>query len=55
LPLLFGFLGGLVAFLVNRNVAPRAARAMLLVGAGLSLLYTLFLVSRGGNGSTLAP
>jgi hypothetical protein len=56
LPVLFGLLGGLVAFLVNREVDHRVARAMLLVGAGLSLLVTLLVVSRGGgNGSTLAP
>ncbi len=56
LPILFGFLGGLVAFLVNRQVDPRAARAMLLVGAGLSLIVTFLVASRGGvNSSTLAP
>jgi hypothetical protein len=56
LPILFGFLGGLVAFLVNREADPRAARAMLLVGAGLSLLVTFLIASRGGvNSSTLAP
>jgi hypothetical protein len=56
LPILFGLLGGLVAFLVNRETDPRTARSMLLVGAGLSLLVTLLVILSGGRtGSTFAP
>ena len=51
LPILFGLLGGLVAFLVNRDRDPRTARAMLIVGAGLTILLTL-LYATGGAPAT---
>ncbi|HSD48560.1 MAG TPA: hypothetical protein VLE71_01895 [Actinomycetota bacterium] len=38
LPILLGWLGGLVAWLVNREADPKTARAMLIVGIVISLV-----------------
>jgi hypothetical protein len=43
LPILVGWLGGLIAWLVNRDVDPRRARQMLITGIAISAL-TLFLI-----------
>ncbi len=46
LPILLGWLGGLIAWLLVREANPRAARAMLLVGiAESALLYVLLRAS----------
>lgn len=43
LPILLGWLGGLIAWLVNRDVDPRLARSMLVTGIGISVLaYLVF-------------
>jgi len=41
MPILLGWLGGLIAWLVNRETDPRTARAMLLVGIAISLIGAL--------------
>jgi len=44
LPILFGWLGGLVAWVVTRDRDPRVARSMLITGIVLSvILFVLFL------------
>jgi hypothetical protein len=44
LPILFGLLGGLIAWLVNKEADPGRARAMLIVGVVVSLLAFLIWV-----------
>lgn len=41
LPIFLGWLGGLIAWLVNREADPKTARAMLLVGIAISLAVAL--------------
>lgn len=41
MPILLGWLGGLIAWLVNRETDPMTARAMLLVGIAISLIGAL--------------
>ena len=41
LPILFGLIGGLIAWLVNKEADPGRARAMLIVGVVMSLLALL--------------
>ena len=48
LPIFMGFLGGLVAWLVNRDVDPPRARAMLVVGI-VSSAISLVLISTTGS------
>lgn len=45
LPILLGWVGGLIAYFVNRETDPAAARAMLVVGIALSLLGVMLLAS----------
>lgn len=45
LPILLGWIGGLIAYFVNREADPAIARAMLLVGIGLSVLGVILLAS----------
>ncbi len=45
LPILLGWIGGLIAYFVNRETDPATARAMLLVGIGLSVLGVILLAS----------
>jgi hypothetical protein len=44
LPIFMGWLGGLIAWLVNKDVDPRMARAMLITGIVVSVLLVVFLV-----------
>lgn len=41
LPIFMGWLGGLIAWLVNKDVDPRRARQMLATGIGVSLLLVI--------------
>ncbi len=50
LPIFMGWLGGLIAWLVNRDVDPRRARAMLITGVAISVVLLLFVLS--GEAST---
>ena len=43
LPILLGWLGGLVAWLVNKEADPKTARAMLLVGIVISVVGALLI------------
>lgn len=45
LPILLGWIGGLIAYFVNREADPATARAMLLVGIALSLVGALLLAT----------
>jgi hypothetical protein len=45
LPILLGWVGGLIAYFVNREADPATARAMLVVGIVLSLFGVLLLAS----------
>ncbi len=46
LPILMGWLGGLIAWIVNRDVEPDRARAMLLTGIAISVVVFLLVVLR---------
>ncbi|HET9723291.1 MAG TPA: hypothetical protein VFR44_05550 [Actinomycetota bacterium] len=50
LPILLGWLGGLVAWLVNREADPRTARAMLIVGIAISLVGAVLVVLLTSSG-----
>ena len=46
LPIFMGWLGGLIAWLINKDVDPKRARAMLMLGVGLSVaLFVLFILA----------
>jgi hypothetical protein len=40
-----GWLGGLIAWLVNKDVDPKRARAMLITGIAVSVVLVILLVS----------
>jgi hypothetical protein len=44
LPIFMGWLGGLIAWLVNRDADPKMARAMLITGIVVSVLLLVFLL-----------
>jgi len=46
LPILAGWLGGLIAWLLLRDNDPAKARAMLLTGIGISAVLILLIVSQ---------
>jgi hypothetical protein len=48
-PILLGFIGGLIAFFVNRKEDPTSAFAMLMVGIVVSVLLTLLLLAGWSN------
>lgn len=48
LPIILGWIGGLVAWLVNREADPKTARAMLIVGIAISVLAGVALYYAGG-------
>jgi hypothetical protein len=50
LPILMGWLGGLIAYLINRDVDPRRARAMLITGIALSAVLFLLLLTNANSG-----
>ena len=50
LPILMGWLGGLIAYLINRDVDPRRARAMLITGIALSVVLFLMLITSANSG-----
>jgi hypothetical protein len=52
LPILFGLLGGLVAWLVNRRADPRTARTMLLVGLAISVVLVILRAAAGTTTNT---
>ncbi|MFL5767100.1 MAG: hypothetical protein ACJ758_04565 [Actinomycetota bacterium] len=54
-PILFGLLGGLVAFLVNRDRDARTARTMLIVGASITIVLTFLYYAGGPQTSQLHP
>ncbi len=39
-----GWLGGLIAWLVNKDIEPRTARAMLITGIVISVVLLVFLL-----------
>jgi len=41
LPIFMGWLGGLIAWLVNKDIDPRRARQMLITGIGVSVLLVI--------------
>src|SRR4029453_2404314 len=45
LPIFMGWVGGLIAWLVNKDVDPKRARAMLITGIAISAVVVLLLVS----------
>ncbi|HEU4832708.1 MAG TPA: hypothetical protein VFU18_08380, partial [Actinomycetota bacterium] len=45
LPIFMGWLGGLIAWLVNKDVDPKRARAMLVTGIAISAVVVILLVS----------
>jgi hypothetical protein len=45
LPIFMGWVGGLIAWLVNKDVDPRRARAMLVTGIAISAVVVILLVS----------
>ncbi|HZD78500.1 MAG TPA: hypothetical protein VE646_00455 [Actinomycetota bacterium] len=51
LPIFMGWLGGLIAWLVNRDADPARARAMLITGILISVVI-LFLFIAAGSGSS---
>lgn len=51
LPILMGWLGGLIAWIVNRDADPAKARQMLLVGIVLSVAQFVFVLPLVTSGS----
>lgn len=45
LPIFMGWLGGLIAWLVNRDADPQRARAMLLTGIAISVILFILLIA----------
>lgn len=45
LPIFFGWLGGVIAWLVNKDADPQRARAMLITGIVVSVVLTLLLIA----------
>jgi len=45
LPIFMGWVGGLIAWLINKDVDPRRARAMLVTGIAISAVVVILLVS----------
>jgi hypothetical protein len=52
LPIFMGWLGGLIAWLVNKDIEPRTARAMLITGIVISLVLLVFLLPIYQNAGT---
>jgi hypothetical protein len=50
LPIFMGWLGGLIAWLVNRDADPRTARNMLIVGIAISVIGALLLIAAYSSG-----
>jgi hypothetical protein len=48
LPILMGWLGGLIAWLVNKDVDPQRARAMLITGIAISAVLLVLLLATSG-------
>jgi len=46
LPIFMGWLGGLIAWLVNKDADPRRARQMLFTGIGISVLLVILLLAQ---------
>ncbi|HET9248895.1 MAG TPA: hypothetical protein VFP13_02985 [Actinomycetota bacterium] len=51
LPIFMGWLGGLIAWLVNKDVDPGRARSMLITGIAISVILVILLVSAPPSGS----
>jgi hypothetical protein len=45
LPIFMGWVGGLIAWLVNKDVDPKRARAMLITGIAISAVVVILFVS----------
>jgi uncharacterized membrane protein YeaQ/YmgE (transglycosylase-associated protein family) len=45
LPIFMGWVGGLIAWLVNKDVDPKGARAMLVTGIAISAVVIILYVS----------
>jgi 4-hydroxybenzoate polyprenyltransferase len=45
LPILMGWVGGLIAWLVNKDVDPKRARAMLVTGIAITAVVFILYVS----------
>jgi hypothetical protein len=43
LPIFMGWLGGLIAWLVNKDIDPQRARQMLITGIGVSVLLVILI------------
>ena len=48
-PILLGWLGGVIAWLVNRDVDPRVARNMLITGIVISAVSVILILSVFGG------
>jgi hypothetical protein len=46
LPIFMGWLGGLIAWLVNKDVDPQRARQMLITGIGVSVLLVILILAQ---------
>jgi hypothetical protein len=49
LPIFMGWLGGLIAYLVNRDIDPQRARSMLITGIVLSLVLFVLVILVGAS------
>lgn len=51
LPIFMGWLGGLIAWLVNKDVDPQRARSMLITGIAISVAFIILLVAVPPSGA----
>ena len=51
LPIFMGWLGGLIAWLVNKDVDPQRARSMLITGIAISVVLVILLVAVPPSGA----
>jgi hypothetical protein len=51
LPIFMGWLGGLIAWLVNKDVDPQRARSMLITGIAISVILVILLVAVPPSGA----
>ncbi len=52
LPIFMGWLGGVIAWLVNKDVDPRKARAMLFTGIAISAVLLVLIATNGSTSLT---
>jgi membrane protein YdbS with pleckstrin-like domain len=51
LPIFMGWLGGLIAWLVNKDVDPQRARSMLITGIAISVILVILLLAVPPSGA----